>query len=275
MRSSSRFTAFLVIALLAVALVAPAEAKPRHNRTKSAGIDCKLIGVPKTLPSLGLALPVGIGPCPGVRPGALVQSEKGYCTFNFLFTGSDGHRYMGTAGHCILGDSQFVEEIGEETWAPGSGPVAMDGDGNRIGEFAYAILFTPKDFALIRLDPGVEADPQMCHFGGPTGTNVATSGSGLIHHRGNGLIIGDVLPARTSLAMSYSNPDTVYANGAALPGDSGGGVISPDGKAVGALVSIGVGGGTGVIGITRLAPQVAQAQQVLGITLTLQTAAQL
>jgi SAM-dependent MidA family methyltransferase len=42
-------------------------------------------------------------------------------------------------------------------------------NGNRIGEFAYAILQDPKDFALIRLDPGVAANPQMCHFGGPTG----------------------------------------------------------------------------------------------------------
>ena len=78
---------------------------------------------------------------------------------------------MGTAGHCILGESPVGGDVGEESWAPGTGPVASDADGNRIGEFAYAILQDPKDFAVIRLDAGVEASPQMCHFGGPTGTN--------------------------------------------------------------------------------------------------------
>ena len=65
---------------------------------------------------------------------------------------------------------------GWRPWAAGSGPVARDGNGNRIGEFAYAILQEPKDFALIRLDSGVAASPQMCHFGGPTGTNSDTPG---------------------------------------------------------------------------------------------------
>lgn len=56
--------------------------------------------------------------------------------FNFLFPGSDGRRYIGTAGHCILGDSPFGGDAGEATWAPGSGPVARDGAGDRIGEVA-------------------------------------------------------------------------------------------------------------------------------------------
>src|SRR5918995_2457545 len=129
------------------------------------GKPCKLIPVPT-------AAPVGTGTCPGVRPGAIVSSDKGQCTFNFLFNGSDGRQYIGTAGHCILGDSAIGGgDFGEESWAPGAGPEARDASGNRIGEFAYAILQDPKDFALIRLDPSVQANPGMCHFGGPTATN--------------------------------------------------------------------------------------------------------
>ncbi|HEX2359312.1 MAG TPA: hypothetical protein VHH72_05815 [Solirubrobacterales bacterium] len=191
------------------------------------GKPCKLIEVPA-------AAPVGTGTCPGVRPGAIVNSEAGQCTMNFLFTGSDGRRYVGTAGHCILGESPIGGDVGEESWAPGSGPEATDGVGNRIGEFAYAVLQDPKDFALVRLDPGVEASPQMCHFGGPTGVNSdITSSPTVLQHFGNGLGIGSVLPARTHIALSMPDPDHVFATGGAAPGDSGSGVISSDGRAVG------------------------------------------
>jgi hypothetical protein len=257
-------------------LAAPAGASAAADWTLG-GQPCKLIPVPT-------ATPVGTGSCPGVRPGALVESEKGFCTFNFLFTGSDGRRYIGTAGHCILGDDPFGGDAGEQSWAPGAGPAALDSQGNRIGEFAYAILQDPKDFALIRLDSGVAASPQMCHFGGPTGTNSDRPSSPVVlHHFGNGIGVGDVLPARSAVAFGMPDPDHVYAQGAVVPGDSGSGIISSDGRAVGVIVttgihadSIGTGGvDAGTMGVTRLAPQVARAGQVLGFGLTLQTAPQL
>jgi hypothetical protein len=242
------------------------------------GTPCQLIEVPAAAP------PVGTGPCPGVRPGAIVNSDVGQCTFNFLFQGSDGRRYIGTAGHCILGESPIGGDVGEESWAPGTGPEARDANDQRIGEFAYAILQDPKDFALIRLDAGVAASPQMCHFGGPTGVNADMPSSPVVlEHYGNGIAIGSVVPARTALAIGMPDPDHVFAQGVIAPGDSGSGIISDDGRAVGVIVtvglhssSIGTGGvDAGVMGITRLAPQVARAQQALGLSLTLQTAATL
>jgi hypothetical protein len=240
------------------------------------GKPCKLIPVPA-------AAPVGTGPCPGVRPGAIVQSDAGQCTFNFLFTGSDGARYIGTAGHCILGESPIGGDVGEESWAPGQGPVARDSSGQRIGEFAYAILQDPKDFALIRLDPGVQASAQMCHFGGPTGVNNDNPGLSMptvLNHYGNGLGVGTVLPARSALALGMPDPDHVFAEGAVVPGDSGSGIISSDGRAVGVIVTTGIhsssigtsGVDAGTMGVTRITPQVQRAQQVLGVGLTLQTA---
>jgi hypothetical protein len=260
-------------AIVVAGAAAPAGAAGGSNWTLG-GKKCKLIPVPA-------AAPVGTGTCPGVRPGAIVNSDAGQCTFNFLFNGSDGRRYMGTAGHCILGESPVGGDVGEESWAPGTGPEATDGAGNRIGEFAYAILQDPKDFAVIRLDSGVEASPQMCHFGGPTGTN-ADMGSApvVLNHFGNGIGVGSVLPARSALALGMPDPDHVFAAGAVVPGDSGSGIISSDGRAVGVIVttglhtgSIGTGGlDAGSMGITRLAPQEARAEQVLGIGLNLQTA---
>ena len=241
-------------------------------------------GVPCTLiPPAQAAAPLGTGTCPGVRPGAIVLTDVGQCTLNFLFQGSDGSGYIGTAGHCILGTSPIGGDVGEMSWAPGSGPVARDADGNRIGEFAYAILQDPKDFSLIRLDPSVQADPAMCHFGGPTAVNDDRPGLTepvVLNWFGNGVGVGAVLPARSAVAAGMPSPDHVFAQGAAAPGDSGSGVISSDGRAVGVLVTVGVhtasvgSGGldAGLIGMTRLTPQVERAKEVLGVDLVLQLA---
>lgn len=237
---------------------------------------CNLIEVPA-------AAPVGVGTCPGVRPGAIVTSDGGQCTLNFLFQGGDGRRYIGTAGHCILGDSPIGGDAGEASWSPGTGPEARDASGARIGEFAYAVLQDPKDFALIRIDAGVAADPQLCHFGGPTGINSDTPGLDdptVLQLFGNGVAIGTVLPARSLVALGMPSPDHVFAEGVVLPGDSGSGVTSSDGRAVGVAVTVGVhtasigtsGIDAGTVGITRLAPQLARASAVLGTSLTLQTA---
>jgi hypothetical protein len=240
--------------------------------------------VPTRLIEVPAAAPLGITACPGVRPGAIVNSNAGQCTFNFVFSGGDGATYIGTAGHCILGESPIGGDVGETSWAPGTGPVARDAGDARIGEFAYAILQDPKDFALIRVDPGVAVSAQVCHFGGPTGTNADTSsGAVVLHHYGNGVAVGSVLPARTGVALGMPDPDHVFAQALALPGDSGSGVISDDGRAVGVLVTVGIhsssigtgGVDAGVVGITRLPPQVARAASVLGTALTLVTAAPL
>jgi hypothetical protein len=218
-----------------------------------------------------------------VRPGGIVTSDVGQCTLNFLFQGSDGNRYIGTAGHCVLEAPAIGGQAGEHSWAPGSGPEARDADGNRIGEWAYAILEDPKDFSLIRIDPGVESNPQMCHFGGPTGINSDTPGLDeptVLEIFGNGIGVGTVVPARSMLALGMPDPDHVYAQGVVVPGDSGSAVISDDGRAIGVAVTTGIhsssigtsGLDAGEVGITRLAPQLERARTVLGIGLDLLTA---
>ena len=227
--------------------------------------------------AMDVAAPVAIGSgltCSGVRPGAALLTEQGQCSLNFMFHGSDGDTYMGTAGHCALG----VEGSSEMSWDEGEGPPAGDGQGNLIGEFAYAVVDNPRDFALIRLADGVAASPEMCHFGGPTGIDTTLSGSvgpTLLEHYGQGSIVGQVVPGRPLLALSTSDPDIIVAAGVVAPGDSGSGVITTDGRAVGVVVTTGIYLGvpdTGTVGITRLAPQLARAQAVTGVNYTLQTA---
>ncbi|MDQ3956752.1 MAG: hypothetical protein M3273_00355 [Actinomycetota bacterium] len=128
------------------------------------------------------------------------------------------------------------------------------------------------DFAVIRLDPGVKSNPSMCHFGGPTGLNSElTASPTLLHHYGNGIAIGWALPARSAVAPEMRDRRSVLAYGAAYEIDSGSPVISDDGRAVGVLVAVRAApepGEQGVV-ITRLAPQVAEAEDVLGIDLRL------
>lgn len=227
--------------------------------------------------AMDVASPVAIGTgsaCSGVRPGAALLTEEGQCTFNFMWRGSDGDTYMGTAGHCALG----VEGSGEMTWDPGEGPPVGDRQGNVVGEFAYAVVDDPRDFALVRLADGVAASPEMCHFGGPTGLDTTVTGllgPTVLQHYGQGSIVGQVVPGRSLLALSMSDPDIVVATGVVLPGDSGSAVTTTDGRALGLVVTTGIYLGvvdTGTVGITRVAPQIARAQQVTGVAYTLQTA---
>jgi hypothetical protein len=287
-----RFTLAVVLgALLALAGAAtPASAGLLQNQradTLTADGKCELI------PPLRTASPIGAAtPCDGVRPGALVESDVGGCTMNFLFTGSDGHRYIGTAGHCIIEAPSTGGDFADRSWGPGQGPVARDGDGNRIGEFAYAALNDTQeaDFALIRLDPGVEASAQMCHFGGPTGINSDRPGPvppTVLNHFGNGILVGNAIvtnqttvPARSAVALGMPNPRHVYAEGLVVPGDSGSGIQSSDGRAVGVVVTTGIhsssigtsGVDAGTVGVVRLAPMLQRAEGFTGVNYTLQTA---
>lgn len=211
--------------------------------------------------------PVGTTKCPGVAPGTGYLSGNEACTFAFVFTGSDRRRYVATAGHCA-----FVSDAdATQTWRPGTGPVVTDKDGRRLGTFAYATMQGQfRDFALVRLDPGVAADPAMCHFGGPTGVNTAISNADIqVHHYGQGI---GYLPARTGdMFFGLYRPDYVYFYGAASVGDSGGPVIAADGSAVGVLTDL-TTPFTGNVGVNRLQQHVVDAQKALRIRLTLATA---
>jgi len=255
---------------------------------------CALIGTHTA------ATPVGSGGCPGVRPGSrLLTSFHGLCTTNFLFRAPDGTRYIGTAAHCIGQAEGGGEDPHEKVWSPGDGPPAHDATGRRIGNYVYGLLQShgtgvgityDRDFALIRLYPEIEASPEVCFFGGPSGLfTTDTSGTLVLHYYGSGDTIGDVLPARSGVAQGTPDPNYVYATGLALAGDGGSPVLTADGLALGILVTFsphGVGFSTqpggpppayvesqqGTIGITRLAPQLARASKALGVPLELVTA---
>lgn len=252
------------------------------------GRPCQLIDVPPAT-ALTTAAPFGLASCPGVRPGSVVQTANGVCTLNFMYRDQAGNRYMGTAGHCILATSPIGgQDNGEFRFTPGAGPEARDGAGRRIGEVVYAVQQDPKDFALILLDGDVDASPQVCSFGGPIGINDSRPGllePTVLSSFGNPLGMGTGITAKSFVALGMPDPDHVYATGLVLPGDSGGPVLDAQGRAVGSVVSTGLhlsdiplsleGLDVGLVGITRIGPQLERAGDVLGTELQLVTAGSL
>ena len=217
---------------------------------------------------MGGSTPVDSDYCDGaVRPGARIATSRGTCTANFLFTGANGKRYLGTAGHCIL------REDGETTQFTNPAVSAYANGWRSIGRLVYAVL-DHRDFALIELDFGASVSAQMAHFGGPTG--VYTDHSPLpvaVRHYGFGTVISDIVAARTSIAPNTLADGRVGAVGVATWGDSGGPAITADGRALGVVVTIGnVSISPGTVGISRLDFVLPDAERAIGTTLTIQTA---
>ena len=276
---------FLVaVAVLAMFLpVAPSAAAP--NVVASAMGNRTALPCDTQLVLRGDPEPVAPGTCPGVRPGAYVESEdlsgeRAGCSFNFVFNGFTRGvdpvalgRYIGTAGHCVL-----VTE-GQHSWSAGKGPRVFDSTGRHINRYVFAVQKGARDFALIKLLPGVRSNPRMCHWGGPTGIIAGpVEGTLELKHFGQGTGLGDTIPARTAIGQDLADRDEARAWGAVVFGDSGSGIIAADGRALGVIVSMGAGytpGGSGTVGITRLSPQVDLAEQVLGLDFRLVTAPRL
>ena len=243
------------------------------------------------------ATPVGTTDA-ALQPGGEVVFPEYTCVLNFLFAGSDGHRYFGSAGDCVLPgpDALPSDEPGgadrERTWPPGTGPVSrLRSSDARIGEVAYAIDNERGSFALVRLDTGVAAEPQLAHFGGPTGHNDdRASGPAFIHcvgaaNTGNDAVPADIpVPnARSGLVLGLSHPDRAFAFFPVVPGDAGGPCITADGKAVGLIVGTGLhvqpaddGAATpieaGNASIQRLGPLLSRAAEQTGVRFDLLTA---
>jgi len=221
------------------------------------------------------------------------ENSAGPCTINFMYRGSDGARYISTAGHCLINKDQ----VDAQTWKRGHGPVAHDGSGRRIGEYAFwtvhytssgPALVSARDMSLIRLDAAVKSVPRLAHFGGPTGMNAdITSTPVVMHSVGNGEGPGylketdsTVAPARTFIAPAMPNANSQGVIGYAGPGDSGSPVISDDGRAVGLLVGLphvgpGLSSGApdvGALQLIRLPQMVSFAERTMHLRLTLMTA---
>lgn len=243
--------------------------------------------------------------CPGARPGAVLINDgaagpdpRGFGTFGFTFHGSDGGIYTSTAGHVILGLAP-----GEEAWPPGDGLGVRDLDGNRIGEYVYAIntrtgsnpeLPSGADLALIRVDEDVTVGAAVCDLGLPTGIDtriVPPTEPIALRWYGAAFVGGRVgpplpvpvdnfwlLPSRSGIALGMPSAERVAVVGHASFGDSGAPVLTGDGGAVGLISGpprssedFQPVGHAGLFIVPRLSPALARASEVLGIDFALAT----
>ncbi len=192
-----------------------------------------------------------------IRPG--IRLHFGYgasCTSNFVFTDAQGEIYLGTAAHCVTA-------LGENVWRAEGDAYTGSRRVGHIGRVVYSsqisdgvdsypceILFTCSDeewddFALIKIfsEMGRRVNPSMRKFGGPTGVisyeevrlwdRVLTAGYSEL--RPGPYQLG----AREAYVREKVDPHRIYVTGGTgVFGDSGSGVISSDGRAVGTLVTL-------------------------------------
>jgi hypothetical protein len=239
--------------------------------------------------------------CSGARPGAVLVvplaspiDPRPYPTVGFMFNGSDGYRYATTAGHVPLG-----LESGERTWGSGQGTVSFDVEGNRVGEFVYAIntraearpdpLPAGADLALIRVNGPGDIDNEVCGLGGPHGVDerIIEASQLVEHHWFGATVVGGrvghpvpaegpwLAPARSGSSIGMPSEHTVTIVGHASLGDSGAPVLSDDGLAVGWISGPPTATdeilAVGSFVVSRIGPAIERAEEVLGITLALAT----
>jgi hypothetical protein len=191
-----------------------------------------------------------------VRPGVQVLVANAQCTTNFLFRDVyTGALYLGTAAHCVeggkLGQSVTIRD--------------RDGQQAMLGTIAYSSWWSigfkpqstgvgddvhPHDFALIRIPDEKRhlVHPAVLHFGGPTAVAdwgligladrvIAYGNSGMrpLIHEQEGYILGK---RSEQTAQGPGHGVLIHAVAPPLPGDSGGGLMTKSGAAIGALSAV-------------------------------------
>jgi len=184
-----------------------------------------------------------------IRPGVQVLTPVGEsaaaCTSNFLFRSSDNATlYLGLAAHCFGEDPANASPVGTKVDI-----VATDGTIiARAGEIAYngwAHDPAPRnDFGLVALrnDFGVRphVHPAVLHFGGPTGLQSAsaiTPGTHVITYgHSPQRAPDDPENPREGYVLQHENGrTTVVTQYPGIQGDSGSGLMTVDGAALGVL----------------------------------------
>lgn len=164
-----------------------------------------------------------------IQPGAEID-HPGLCSFNFVYEDQAGDLYIGTAGHCV-DEGQYV--------------IPADFD-RAIGTVVWDAYDDGLDFALVSIDADLYdlVEPSVRHWGGPTGvaTQQDTSAGDVLLHYGNGVYFreSELLRPRTAALVDHTE-ERYCAMAGIYGGDSGSGILTADGKALGVNVRLGLG----------------------------------
>lgn len=213
-----------------------------------------------------------------IRPGVAIRTPTHECPSNFMFIRPDNTSvFLGTTAYCLrglpvgtvvgVGGPENIAIIAYSSW------ITMDENGETD---PHAREYN--DFAVIRLDSSTRphAHPAMLHQGGPTAAadaaNIAT-----------GERVRAYANATTPLAPRTAWHEAVitgrvgdwallaHAAPPGMPGTLGGGVVTPDGRALGVMVNLGLAPNPGANGIARLDTLMAYAKEHARLDMQLAT----
>jgi|GEM_PF-1808190 len=191
-----------------------------------------------------------------IGPGSLLRVDmpgiSGICTANFIWSGTNGKTYLGSAGHCFVPGGYTATHGPGADYDPAGTTVRVcvadcnfGGRTSRIiggtfvtlGPVAYARHTeggetVGHDFGLVEVLPNQTAlvRPSLPVWGGPIGSTTASLGMVLCHY-GNGVGVGEAFPtmARVARGVRTSSDGTHFLMAAAAnEGDSGSAVVACD-----------------------------------------------
>ncbi len=165
----------------------------------------------------------------GIRPGAWIQAGSHYCTAAFVVEDQTGGLYLTTAAHC-------TDHVGQRVSVMEGTLVAAAGQWEPFGTVVEHWPGWNLDAALIEIDEDHhdDVDPSMPGWGGPTG--IATDAPEGVFHYGWGWVTWQEHQNRCRDGPSVSwGSQTWWANTTGGGGDSGSGVLTDSGEALGIL----------------------------------------
>ncbi len=232
-----------------------------------------------------------------IHPGTMMYTDGAQCTANFVYTDGAGNVYVGYAAHCAgTGSSTDTDgcqtdsvPLGTRVDFTNDGNLASEGTVVGHGTLAYSSWITEhqlgtsdpntcayNDLALVRVDPADvgTVNPSVPFWGGPTGIDTdGTAAGDRVWTYGNSSLRGGLSPLSPHTGVSlgddaadggWSHP--LYTVTPGIPGDSGSGFMSADGKAVGVLSTLGLAPLPASNNIGDLAKELAFAQQHSGLS---------
>ena len=232
-----------------------------------------------------------------IHPGTMMYTDGAQCTANFVYTDGAGNTYVGYAAHCAGqgaatdtdGCSTKSLPLGTKVTFNEGGSLVSEGTQVGTGTLAYSSWLTMQkngekdpntcaynDLALVKVsaaDVG-KVNPSVPFWGGPTGVDTdGTAAGDRVYTYGNSSLRGGVeeLSPHTGSSLGddpadggWSHP--VYTVTPGIPGDSGSGFMSEDGKALGVLSTVAIAPLAGSNGVGDLAKELAYAQAGSGLS---------
>jgi hypothetical protein len=229
-----------------------------------------------------------------IHPGTMMYTDGAQCTANFVYTDGAGNTYVGYAAHCAgTGAATDTDGCTTQSLPLGTKVDFVEGgslvsSGTRVGggTLVYSSWLAMQqagttdpdtcaynDLALVKVDAADvgKVNPSVPFWGGPTGLSTSGTAAGdSIYSYGNSSLragIEALSPKRgTSLGDDGNGwSHTVYTVTPGIPGDSGSGFMTADGKALGVLSTVAIAPLAGSNGVGDLAKELAFAQTHSGI----------